>query len=46
MTALPSIDTQFLTEFLARLLNTPSPTGFTARAFADPRARVSAVVFP
>lgn len=32
MTALPPIDTQFLTDFLARLLNTPSPTGFTARA--------------
>ena len=29
---LPAIDTYFLQEFLTRLLNTPSPTGFTALA--------------
>lgn len=31
---LPNIDTQFLTDFLARLLNTPSPTGFSEKAVA------------
>lgn len=31
---LPPIDTYFLQEFLARLLNTPSPTGFTDSAMA------------
>jgi putative aminopeptidase FrvX len=30
--SLPVIDTYFLQEFLTRLLNTPSPTGFTALA--------------
>jgi putative aminopeptidase FrvX len=29
---LPDIDTGFLTNFLVRLLNTPSPTGFTHKA--------------
>lgn len=31
---LPEIDPQFLLEFLQRLLNTPSPTGFTEKAVA------------
>lgn len=31
-TPLPPIDTYFLQEFLTRLLNTPSPTGYTAEA--------------
>jgi putative aminopeptidase FrvX len=30
--ALPHIDTEYLTEFLTRLLNTPSPTGYAAPA--------------
>ncbi len=29
---LPSIDSEYLTSFLTRLLNTPSPTGFAGRA--------------
>jgi putative aminopeptidase FrvX len=29
---LPTMDTAFLTDFLTRLLNTPSPTGFTEKA--------------
>jgi len=32
MTTLPRIDTAYLLEFLTGLLNTPSPTGFTAAA--------------
>ena len=32
--ALPNIDQDFLLKFLARLLNTPSPTGFAERAIA------------
>ncbi len=31
---LPPIDTSYLLDFLARLLNTPSPTGFAQRAIA------------
>jgi len=31
---LPEIDYAFLEDFLVRLLNTPSPTGFTERALA------------
>ncbi len=31
---LPSIDSDYLVSFLTRLLNTPSPTGFTAQAIA------------
>lgn len=31
---LPSIDTDALVDFLARLLNTPSPTGYTEQAIA------------
>ncbi|MCJ7694719.1 MAG: M42 family metallopeptidase [Anaerolineaceae bacterium] len=31
---LPEINTQYLVDFLTRLLNTPSPTGFTDRAIA------------
>jgi putative aminopeptidase FrvX len=34
MTALPEIDTPFLLDFLAKLLNTPSPTGFAEPAIA------------
>ena len=34
MPALPEIDTNFLMDFLARLLNTPSPTGLAAPAIA------------
>jgi putative aminopeptidase FrvX len=30
--SLPNVDTGYLTEFLARLLNAPSPTGFTEQA--------------
>ena len=32
MTSLPKIDTKFMLEFLTKLLNTPSPTGFTQTA--------------
>jgi len=32
--ALPNIDTGYLTDFLTRLLNIPSPTGFTEKAVA------------
>jgi hypothetical protein len=32
MPALPEIDTPFLLDFLARLLNTPSPTGLAEPA--------------
>jgi putative aminopeptidase FrvX len=31
---IPDIDTNFLLDFLARLLNTPSPTGFAEKAIA------------
>ena len=31
---LPPIDSNYLLNFLANLLNTPSPTGFTERAIA------------
>ena len=34
MSALPEIDTNFLMDFLARLLNTPSPTGLAEPAIA------------
>jgi putative aminopeptidase FrvX len=34
MTNLPEIDTPFLIDFLTRLLNTPSPTGFAEPAIA------------
>lgn len=34
MTSLPSIDTPSLLDFLTRLLNTPSPTGYTEEAIA------------
>jgi putative aminopeptidase FrvX len=34
MTTLPKIDTEFMLEFLTRLLNTPSPTGYTDDAIA------------
>ena len=34
MATLPTIDTSYLLEFLGGLLNTPSPTGFTAQAIA------------
>lgn len=34
MTTLPSIDTPYLLDFLTKLLNTPSPTGFTEEAIA------------
>lgn len=30
--AIPSIDSAFLVEFLVRLLNIPSPTGYTQQA--------------
>lgn len=32
--SLPNIDSEFLVDFLTRLLNTPSPTGYAARAVA------------
>ncbi len=32
--SLPSIDVDYLVDFLTRLLNTPSPTGYAARAVA------------
>ena len=31
---IPSINTEYLLDFLTRLLNTPSPTGYTERAIA------------
>ncbi len=34
MTTLPPIDTQYLLDFLARLLNTPSPTGYCEAAIS------------
>ena len=34
MPALPEIDTQFLLDFLSKLLNTPSPTGLAEPAIA------------
>lgn len=34
MTSLPEIDASFLLDFLTRLLNTPSPTGFTEPAIS------------
>jgi len=34
MTKLPSIDTDYLLEFLVKLLNTPSPTGYTDEAIS------------
>lgn len=34
MTNLPQIDTDYLIDFLVKLLNTPSPTGFTEDAIA------------
>jgi putative aminopeptidase FrvX len=34
MTLLPPIDSDYLLDFLARLLNTPSPTGFAHQAIA------------
>jgi putative aminopeptidase FrvX len=34
MIKLPQIDSEYLTDFLVRLLNTPSPTGFTEEAIA------------
>ncbi len=34
MSALPAIDSAYLLDYLARLLNTPSPTGMTAQAVA------------
>jgi putative aminopeptidase FrvX len=34
MTLLPPIDSDYLLDFLKRLLNTPSPTGFTQQAIA------------
>ena len=33
-TALPKIDTEFMFDFLVKLLNTPSPTGFAHHAVA------------
>jgi len=32
--ALPAIDTSYMIDFLTRLLNTPSPTGFSSQAIA------------
>ena len=32
--ALPTIDTPYMIDFLTKLLNTPSPTGFTSQAIA------------
>ena len=34
LTALPAIDTPYMIDFLVRLLNTPSPTGFSSQAIA------------
>jgi putative aminopeptidase FrvX len=34
MTKLPSVDTDYLLEFLVKLLNTPSPTGYTEEAIS------------
>ena len=39
---LPEIDTGYLTEFLTRLLNTPSPTGFAGQAIALTEEALSA----
>lgn len=33
-TSLPTIDTPYMIDFLTRLLNTPSPTGFSSQAIA------------
>ncbi len=32
--SIPDVDAEFLLDFLARLLNTPSPTGYAERAIA------------
>ena len=42
--ALPAIDNEFLVDFLANLLNTPSPTGFAHQALAFTELTLS--VFP
>jgi putative aminopeptidase FrvX len=40
--SLPAIDTPYLLDFLTRLLNTPSPTGFTDQAIALVEQELSA----
>lgn len=42
MTALPPIDIPYLLNFLTRLLNTPSPTGYTEEAIAFVEQELSA----
>ncbi len=42
MDSLPKVDTQYLMDFLVRLLNTPSPTGFTEGAISLVEKELSA----
>jgi putative aminopeptidase FrvX len=43
--SLPSIDTGYLLDFLSRLLQTPSPTGFTGRAISLTQSYLEAFPF-
>ncbi len=43
MTKLPEINTQFLLDFLTKLLNTPSPTGYAEPAIAFTEQTLKAI---
>jgi putative aminopeptidase FrvX len=43
MTKLPEIDTQFMLDFLTKLLNTPSPTGLSERAIVFTEQTLSTI---